>query len=122
MKRAVFLDRDGVLNSVTVVDGFPCPPRTLGQFKIVDGAAHVLKKLKSRGFLNIVCTNQPDVGRGVITKELVESFHTKLRKDLGTIDHIQVCYHSDEDQCECRKPKPGMILEAAKAFDVDLSK
>lgn len=117
MKRAVFLDRDGVLNNSIVKDGKPYPPRTLEEFKLIDGMKEGLLELKKKGFLLIVVTNQPDVGRGTQKKEIVEQFHEKLRREFP-IDDIYVCF--DDADVVNKKPAPGMLLTAAKKWDIDL--
>jgi D-glycero-D-manno-heptose 1,7-bisphosphate phosphatase len=116
--RAVFFDRDGVLNESVIRNGKPYPPNTPDEVQIVAGAAEALGLLKSRGLALIVVTNQPDVARGRQTAEAVESIHRRLRADLP-IDEFLVCFHDDPDGCSCRKPKPGMILEGAARWGVD---
>jgi D-glycero-D-manno-heptose 1,7-bisphosphate phosphatase len=117
--RAVFLDRDGVLNEAIVREGKPYPPRTIEEFRVVSGAAEALGELKAAGFLLIVVTNQPDVARGTVTREAVEGFDAALRARLP-VDDIFTCFHDDADGCECRKPKPGLLVEAAAKYDIDL--
>jgi D-glycero-D-manno-heptose 1,7-bisphosphate phosphatase len=122
-KRAVFLDRDGVLNRPLVRDGLPFPPATLEQFEIYPEAAKGCAQLKAAGFLLIVVTNQPDVGRGTQSRELIEAMHDKLRQAVPSLDAIEICYHagtSHGDPCDCRKPRPGMVLRAAAKHDIDL--
>jgi D-glycero-D-manno-heptose 1,7-bisphosphate phosphatase len=119
MVRAVFLDRDGVINRVLIRDGRPYPPASPDELEILPGVADALRDLKSAGFRLIVATNQPDVAKGIQRRELVEAFHDRLRQTLP-IDAIQVCYHVDGDDCACRKPRPGMLLEAARAWDIEL--
>ncbi len=118
--KAVFLDRDGVINRALVKDGRPYPPRDLQGVEIIPGVHTALQKLKSHGFILIVVTNQPDVGRGVTPITLVEAINKYLGRELP-IDKFLVCYHDDADNCLCRKPKPGMLFEAARAFDIDLN-
>ena len=120
MKRAVFLDRDGVLNRAFVRDGRPYPPRSLSELEILPGVEPALGKLQAAGFLLIVVTNQPDVARGLTTKEEVEKINAALGS-LLPIDEFRTCYHDTEAGCECRKPKPGALLAAAMAHDIDLS-
>ncbi len=121
MQRAVFLDRDGVINRALVRDGRPYPPSSLAEFEILPGVAEACTKLKQAGFLLVVATNQPDVGRGTVTQETVESLHAHLRRELP-VDRIEVCYHPGEDGsgCDCRKPRPGMLLHAARDLGIDL--
>lgn len=121
MVRAVFLDRDGVINRALVRDGKPYPPSSLEEFIILDGVAEACRDLKARGYLLIVATNQPDVGRGTITRELVEQIHAKMCSTLP-IDRVEVCYHPGGTvPCDCRKPAPGMLLHAASELNIDLA-
>lgn len=120
MKRAVFLDRDGVLNRAIVRDGRPYPPRNLSELEILPGVEPALAALKAAGFLLIVVTNQPDVARGVTTREEVEKLNAMLGS-LLPIDEFRTCYHDSEAGCDCRKPKPGALLAAAALHDIDLS-
>jgi D-glycero-D-manno-heptose 1,7-bisphosphate phosphatase len=117
--RAVFLDRDGVLNVAVVRDGHPYPPETLEAFKIYPDAADALARLKHAGFLLLVVTNQPDVARGRQSRAAVDAMHAALRERLP-VDDFLVCWHDDRDACECRKPKPGLLLESAVRYQIDL--
>jgi D-glycero-D-manno-heptose 1,7-bisphosphate phosphatase len=124
-KRAVFLDRDGVLNRPVVRDGLPFPPARIEEIElypdVVDGCA----QLKKAGFVLVVVTNQPDVGRGTQTREAIEAMHASLRSAIPSLDAIEVCFHagaSQREPCDCRKPKPGMLLRAAAASAIDLEK
>jgi len=117
---AVFLDRDGVLNEVTVRNGKPYPPRDLSELVITHGAGAALEELKSEGFLLIVVTNQPDVARGKADRADVDKINAQLTAILP-LDAIEVCEHDDKQECNCRKPKPGMILRAREKFCVDLA-
>jgi D-glycero-D-manno-heptose 1,7-bisphosphate phosphatase len=121
MRRAIFLDRDGVLNHSETRNRKPYAPSRFKDFKILPGTRDALLSLKGLDFALAVVTNQPDVGNGKIKKEIVEKMHSLLRSTLP-IDLIEVCYHSQIDDCLCRKPKPGMILTAAKKLDANLSK
>ncbi|MBA7636639.1 Histidine biosynthesis bifunctional protein HisB [subsurface metagenome] len=121
MRRAVFLDRDGVLNAPLVIDGRPYPPKSREELVILPGAAGACKRLREAGFLLIMVTNQPDVARGIQTKENVQLIN-KILADQLSLDAFYVCYHDDRDRCECRKPKPGMLLEAARDWRINLSK
>jgi histidinol-phosphate phosphatase family protein len=120
-RRAVFLDRDGVLNESVVRDGRPYPPDTVEQLRIVDGAAAALKKLRDAGFLLIVVTNQPDVATGKQSRAGVEALNSALRGSLP-LDDFYICFHVDADGCTCRKPKPGLLLEAAERGNIDLAR
>lgn len=122
MNRAVFLDRDGVINRALERDAKPFPPRNLSEFEILPDVPAALKKLKAAGFLLVVATNQPDVGRGTLKQETVEHIHAQMISQLP-VDRVEVCFHSGKgvDDCDCRKPKPGMLLRAAKELNIDLS-
>jgi D-glycero-D-manno-heptose 1,7-bisphosphate phosphatase len=120
-RRAVFLDRDGVINRAIEHEGRPYPPKNLTEFEILPEALAACKKLKAAGFVLIVATNQPDVGRGTIAQSSVEEIHAHLLSCLP-IDRIEVCYHPGRgaSNCFCRKPKPGMLLNIASEFGIDL--
>ncbi len=120
MKKAVFLDRDGVINRSVVRDGRPFPPDSLEEVEILPGVSEALMLLRRNGYLNIVVTNQPDVRTGKQRLDVVEAIHRHLLDSLP-LDEVRACYHTDEDECECRKPKPGMLLTAAKAHAIDLA-
>jgi D-glycero-D-manno-heptose 1,7-bisphosphate phosphatase len=119
MKRAVFLDRDGVINRAYVTDGVSLPPRTLLEVEILDGVVESIAMLKSAKFEIVVVTNQPDVARGVTTKEFVESVHLYLGTKLD-IQEFYTCFHDNNDYCDCRKPKDGLLRKAARELGIDL--
>ena len=119
MKRAVFLDRDGVLNRAIIRNGKPFAPHSLDSFQILDNAASCVSELRQAGLLTIVVTNQPEIGRGTLEGETVEQMHQILRS-VVRLDDIFVCPHRDADACLCRKPKPGMLITAAKKWQIDL--
>jgi D-glycero-D-manno-heptose 1,7-bisphosphate phosphatase len=121
MKRAVFLDRDGVLNEVQERNGKPYPPSNLASLQIPPGTAGALQRLKESDYLLIVVTNQPDVARGKVSRDVVEEINRHLRAQLP-LDDIFTCYHDDGDHCDCRKPKPGLLLEAARQYGIDLQR
>jgi len=121
MNRAVFLDRDGVLTRALVRDGKPYAPATLAEMEIEPEASAALARLKAAGFVLIVVTNQPDVARGNARREDVEAMHAVLRADLP-LDDCAVCYHDDADACICRKPLPGLLIQAAAAHSIDLAR
>jgi D-glycero-D-manno-heptose 1,7-bisphosphate phosphatase len=104
----VFLDRDGVINRAIVRDGRPYPPDRVEDLEVLPGVSDALARLKAAGFALVVITNQPDVARGRQTAEVVNAMHERLVA-LLPIDEFRVCWHDDEDACECRKPKPGLI-------------
>jgi D-glycero-D-manno-heptose 1,7-bisphosphate phosphatase len=118
---AVFLDRDGVIVVPEFRDRRSFAPRRLEDFKLYPDAAPSLNRLKREGFLLAVVTNQPDVGHGLILRSEVDAMHEILRRELP-IDTLQACFHRQGDNCDCRKPKPGMILAAARDLGVDLAK
>lgn len=119
-QRAIFFDRDGVLNDV-IVDGEGIrSPRALGEFRIKEGAREVVQRVKERGYLAIVVTNQPEVKRNLLDKDELDCMHAALKKELG-VDDVLVCLHDNDDGCACRKPKPGMLLDAARKWNIDLS-
>lgn len=121
MTAAVFLDRDGVINRNAVRDDRPVAPTTLDAFEFLPGVEDAVAALRVAGFRIVVATNQPDVGKGVVDKTVVEAMHDRLRSRLA-VDAIKVCYHVDDDGCDCRKPKPGMLLEAAREWRLDLGR
>ena len=120
LSKAVFLDRDGVLNQSVIRNGKPYPPASLADVKIIDGVANALNKLHAAGFLLLVVTNQPDVARGTTKIKTVEEINNYLQQHL-ILDDIFVCYHDDNDQCNCRKPLPGLFLQAATKYGINLA-
>jgi D-glycero-D-manno-heptose 1,7-bisphosphate phosphatase len=119
MNRAVFLDRDGVLTRALVRNGKAYAPVTPDEMEMDADAPAALARLKAAGFLLVVITNQPDVSRGITRREDVEAMHATLRAALP-LDAFFVCYHDNADACYCRKPMPGMLLQAAAAHGIDL--
>jgi D-glycero-D-manno-heptose 1,7-bisphosphate phosphatase len=117
---AVFLDRDGVINRAFIHDGMPVPPQSLQDLEILPGVSAALVALKAHGYSIVVVTNQPDVARGTSSKEAIEAIHKRLKDELA-IDAILTCFHDDSADCECRKPKPGLLLQAAGDLGIDLS-
>ena len=120
-ERAVFLDRDGVINRATLRDGLPYPPLQVSDFEILPGVPEACQRLKQAGFLLVVATNQPDVGRGIVSRELVDAIHDQMRKFIP-VDRVEACFHPGrgKSDCDCRKPKPGMLLRAARELGIDL--
>ena len=116
---AVFLDRDGVLNKSIVINKKPYAPKTYEEFQLLPGVKRSLVSLKDLGFLIIVVTNQPDVGNGYVEKKVVQKMNSKLSNELP-VDSIKVCYHKQTDECLCRKPKPGMLIDSAIEYNIDL--
>ncbi|SPE51567.1 D,D-heptose 1,7-bisphosphate phosphatase [Verrucomicrobia bacterium] len=121
-RKAVFLDRDGVINRALEHEGKPYPPRSLKEFEILPGVAEACRKLKAAGFCLVVATNQPDVGRGTLEQRTVEAIHGFMQRELP-IDRVEVCYHAGrgESPCDCRKPRPGMLLRAARELGLNLA-
>jgi D-glycero-D-manno-heptose 1,7-bisphosphate phosphatase len=119
-RRAVFLDRDGVLVVPTFRGGRSFAPTTLEQFKLYPEVEHCLRRLKDAGFALVVVTNQPDVGAGRVKREVVEEMHRQL-SGLLPLDAIKTCFHTAEQRCSCRKPSPGLLFEAAEELMIDLS-
>ena len=120
MKKAVFLDRDGVINRSKLVDGVAKPPSEISEVEILEGVIHSIKILKAHNFIPVVVTNQPDVARGVTSQSQVDAINTHIGM-LTNIDHFYTCFHDDADNCDCRKPKPGLINCAAKDLNLDLA-
>ena len=130
-QKAVFLDRDGTIN---IYKGFL---RNIDDFELIDGVTEAIKKINNSGYLCIVVTNQPVIARGEVTYEQLNEIHNKMETQLGLegayIDGIYFCPHHPHKgysgeiaelkiDCECRKPKPGLLLKAANDFNIDLSK
>jgi D-glycero-D-manno-heptose 1,7-bisphosphate phosphatase len=120
--RAVFLDRDGVINRAFEREGKPYPHASPSEFEILPDVPKACAELKAAGFRLIVVTNQPDVGRGTLPQGAVEAMHASMCRQLP-IDRVEVCYHPGQGQsdCDCRKPRPGMLLRAARELNVDLA-
>ena len=121
MKKAVFLDRDGVINKAIIKNGKPLSPNSLNELEILPGVRQSITKLKKLNFVCLVVTNQPNVSRKKIDKNSVIQMNNFLKNEIA-LDDIFVCYHDDSDNCNCRKPKPGLLLQAGKKWDVDFKK
>ncbi len=119
MGRAVFLDRDGVINRAIVREGKPYPPKDLSELEIIAGVPEALAALKQADYVLIVVTNQPDVARGTVAKDVVEGINQHLKERLP-LDEFRTCYHDDHEHCDCRKPAPGALLAAAAEHGIDL--
>ena len=115
----MFLDRDGVLNKVVFRAGVLGSPRDPAELEIVPEAAAALSQLRAAGFLLVCVTNQPEVARGELRIDRLEAINAVIRRQLP-LDDLLVCCHQDADGCHCRKPKPGMLLEAAGRHNIDL--
>lgn len=117
--KAIFLDRDGIILEPVIIGGKSHPPSCVSAMKFIDGIEELLDYLVE--FYSIfVVTNQPDVARGIQTQEEVEAMHKKIYKKLPQITDIWACYHDDKDNCQCRKPKIGMLLDASYFYDINL--
>jgi D-glycero-D-manno-heptose 1,7-bisphosphate phosphatase len=121
LRRAVFLDRDGVINRSLRIRGKPIAPRKLSEFRLLPGARRGIAQLKRRGFLVVVATNQPDVAKGKIAKPVVEAMNRRLREELD-VDLVKVCMHAQDEGCRCRKPAPGMLDEASRELGISLGR
>lgn len=119
-RRAVFLDRDGVLNAVVHRGDVVSSPRTVDELQIVPDAPAALSRLRDAGFRLFVVTNQPDVSRGKMTADALETIHRRLAAALP-VEAISACLHDNADNCACRKPKPGLLLDLAARRDLDLA-
>lgn len=119
MNKAVFLDRDGIINHTIIRQGKARAPYSMDEFRFIEGSKDAIELLKHNGFLLIVVTNQPDVSRGWVERAQVDLVNSHVRNYLP-VDDIKACFHDNQDNCPCRKPKPGMLLEAALERDIDL--
>ena len=120
-RRAVFLDRDGVLNRAVVRGTTPHPPDCVEQVEILPGVADALAQLAKLQLPLIVVTNQPDVARGTQTREAVEAINRYLSERLP-LTAVYTCYHDTADNCACRKPRPGLLINAAAAYNIGLKR
>lgn len=120
MNKAIFIDRDGVINQSNVVNGKPFAPTHLDHFSLLPGVKEALKKFKEAGFKTVIVTNQPDLSTGKQTTHSLNEIHTYLKSHCN-IDLIKVCGHRNEDECICRKPKPGLLIDASIELDIDLT-
>ncbi len=121
MNRAVFLDRDGVINKVILKEGKAYSPRSISAFEFVADIVDVVTQLKKAGYFLIVVTNQPDIARGKLPKSELDQMTSRINDELA-IDEIFICPHDDGDNCNCRKPKPGMLMAAKKKYRLDLKR
>lgn len=120
MRRAVFLDRDGVLVHARPVGTAAHGPLSLDEFHVLPGIEKPLARLRQAGYLLVLVTNQPGIARGELTWEVLQEMHRQLQAEVS-LDAVYVCPHSDADACACRKPKAGMLLDAARDFSIDLA-
>lgn len=126
--RCVFLDRDGVINKKAPEGDYI---KNWGEFKFLPNVKETIKRLNKAGFLVIIITNQQGIAKGLMAEEDLKDIHTQMSKELkksgAKIDGIYYCPHGEKDNCICRKPKPGMFLNAIKDFksrgiEIDLEK
>lgn len=120
-KKAVFLDRDGVINQTIFRMGKPRAPYTLEEFSFLPGVPEAISFLREEGFELVIVTNQPDVARGWVSREAVDLVNNYVSESLGIPD-VRACFHTEHDRCDCRKPEPGMLLSAAEEHGIDLEK
>lgn len=119
--RAIFLDRDGVINRTIVrAPEWIGSPRELHEWQWTDDIHEAIRKLHEAGYLLIVVTNQPEVPRKQLSMAQLSALHNHMKQGLPELDDVYACLHVDEDNCHCRKPKPGMLLEAAQKWNIDL--
>jgi D-glycero-D-manno-heptose 1,7-bisphosphate phosphatase len=119
MRRALFLDRDGVLNALVRRGGRRLAPLRFADFAVLPGAARAVRALRRAGLVALVVTNQPELARGHLLPKELERMHAALERAIE-IDGIYVCPHDDDDRCQCRKPQPGLLIAAAKQWRVSL--
>lgn len=119
-RRAIFLDRDGVLNAAIVRKGVPHPPLDADETQIIEGVRGAISQLERSGYVCVVVTNQPDIARGKTSLQTVNSINQKVADETGIV-HFYVCPHDTKDACVCRKPLPGLLLQAAEELNLDLA-
>lgn len=118
-RKAVFLDRDGVINVLVPRDRGLYSPRNIDEFELFPWTSRALSRLADNGYELVVVTNQPDIARGLLEISELEKMHQKLCA-LTPIEHIYICSHDSSDHCDCRKPRPGLLLRAARDLKLDL--
>jgi D-glycero-D-manno-heptose 1,7-bisphosphate phosphatase len=118
LKKAIFLDRDGVINEAQIIDGIPNPPKNVREVRILPGVKKAVQYLKNANYEIIVVTNQPDIARGKIGLSAVDEINALLSAQLN-ITSFYICPHDDGDNCECRKPKSGLLLTAGNDLDIN---
>ena len=120
MTKAIFLDRDGVINKER-----KDYVKSIEEFQILDGVPESIKMLKEKGFVVIVITNQSAINRGLVTIETLNEIHNHLQKILKdnntSIDDFYFCPHIPDENCQCRKPNPGMLIKAVQDYDIDMN-
>jgi D-glycero-D-manno-heptose 1,7-bisphosphate phosphatase len=121
MKFGVFIERDGVLNQALVERSQQVSPLSPGQFQINPQAAGLVRQLKAAGFVVIATTNQPGLSRGYQSRRALDQMHAALLKAVP-LDEIVLCPHDETDHCPCRKPAPGLLMEARYKWQLDLDR
>ncbi|HEY9642516.1 MAG TPA: HAD family hydrolase [Coleofasciculaceae cyanobacterium] len=121
LRPGVFLDRDGVINNIVWRQGMPVSPRTFSEFVLADGIQEAVQRLKAAALPVFVVTNQPDIARHKMTAEALEQMTAAVYQALP-IDDLRICPHDNDDDCACRKPRPGMLIELAQQWPIDLSR
>jgi len=123
--KAIFFDRDGVVNKELIVNGIIDSPSSVEEVRLYEDAAEAIRYSNKRGYLVIIATNQPRIARGSMIKTVAQEINDRvislLKKEGAAVDGVYMCPHDDADNCKCRKPRPGMILQASKEHDIDLS-
>jgi D-glycero-D-manno-heptose 1,7-bisphosphate phosphatase len=120
-RKAIFLDRDGVVNVAPVVNGLPTSPMNACELVVIDGIRDLVKEFKQKEYVVVVVTNQPEVARGRLKKESLKEMNDLISRESG-IEHFYVCPHDDSNFCKCRKPRPGLIYDAANELNLDLER
>jgi D-glycero-D-manno-heptose 1,7-bisphosphate phosphatase len=120
-RAAVFFDRDGVLNESVIVHGRPYPPTSAAELTVEDSTVEACAQLRAASLALVVVSNQPDIARRTQSRAAVDAINVALQERLP-LDAILICPHDDADECACRKPKPGMLLRAARELRLDLSR
>ncbi len=121
LRPGVFFDRDGVLNAAVIRAGHPFPPSTVEELLIDPDAPGAVQRLRDLGFAIVIVTNQPDVARGTTTARIVEAINERVATAIRA-DGVYTCFHDRQDDCECRKPRPGMLLTAAAKHRLELGR
>jgi D-glycero-D-manno-heptose 1,7-bisphosphate phosphatase len=119
-KRAVFLDRDGVINHTVFKHGGDRAPYELRDLRLIAGVEEAVRRLRESGYLIVIVTNQPDHKRGWVTRAQIDAVNAEIERILRP-DGLEVCFHDAADGCACRKPRPGMLLSAAERLCIDLA-
>ena len=120
LNKAIFLDRDGVINKSIIANGKPYAPLLFEDFVFYEDTKKAIVVIQSLDYKTIIVTNQPEINKGNLNHEELKRMNDRIYNELK-IDDIFVCEHTSEEDCDCRKPKPGMILNASKKHNIDLS-